>query len=382
MRKRSLLSAGVAIGALALPVALGTQVASATAGTAPAVHAVVAHLNNPRGLAVESNGRIWIAEAGQAGTSCQGAGANATCVGLTSSVSKFAGGKLTRVLNGLISVGGPGGIASEGAVAVALDHGDLAVIMAASAFEVPPSGFPRVLLNTARAELGQLIHASKAGPWGTAAAVGSRDYIWTRNHKFLQPDQFPDANPNGVTVVGNTVFVADAGANLLAQVGARGAVRTLAYFQVPKGSITDAVPTCVAQGPDGALYVGELLGGTFAPGGARVWRVTMSGGTAHAKVWATGFTTIQGCGFDKWGNFYATEFQTGGLDEDQSASPLGDVVKVDTSGHRTHLGTGSLFWPSGFAAGSDGSIYVSNCSIAPASGFGPCPNGGEVVRIG
>ena len=36
-----------------------------------------------------------------------------------------------------------------------------------------------------------------------------------------------------------------------------------------------------------------------------------------------------------------------------------------------------------FAAGSDGSIYVSNCSIAPAGGLGPqlCKNGGQVVRI-
>jgi len=35
-------------------------------------------------------------------------------------------------------------------------------------------------------------------------------------------------------------------------------------------------------------------------------------------------------------------------------------------------------------AGSDGAVYVSNCSIAPASGMGPklCPSGGQVVRIG
>jgi len=381
MAKRSLLT-GIAISALALPLVLSTQAASASGGTASAVHTVVAHLNNPRGLAVDKDGRIWIAEAGKGGTNCQGTGGDATCVGLTSSVSKFANGTLTRVISRLISVGGPGGIGSEGAVAVALDHGDLAVIMAASAFEVPTSGFPKPVLNAARAELGQLILSTKAGAWGTAAAVGSRDWIWTSTHKFLQPDQFPDANPNGVAVVGDKVFVADAGANLLAQVNAQGAVRTLAYFQVPKGSPTDGVPTCVAQGPDGALYVGELLGGTFAPGGARVWRVTLSGGTAHAKVWATGFTTIQGCGFDKWGNFYATEFQTAGLNEDPTASPLGDVVKVDKAGHRTHLGTGSLFWPSGFAAGPNGAIYVSNCSIAPASGFGPCPKGGEVVRVG
>jgi hypothetical protein len=45
---------------------------------------------------------------------------------------------------------------------------------------------------------------------------------------------------------------------------------------------------------------------------------------------------------------------------------------------------GKLFYPSGFAAGAGGAVYVSNCSIAPASGMGPklCPAGGQVVRIG
>ena len=45
---------------------------------------------------------------------------------------------------------------------------------------------------------------------------------------------------------------------------------------------------------------------------------------------------------------------------------------------------GKLFYPSGFAAGAGGAVYVSNCIIAPASGMGPklCPAGGQVVRIG
>jgi hypothetical protein len=73
-----------------------------------------------------------------------------------------------------------------------------------------------------------------------------------------------------------------------------------------------------------------------------------------------------------------------GLNEGPTANPTSDVVRIDSRGHRTHLGVGKLFFPSGFAAGSDGAIYVSNCSIAPATGMGPqlCPTGGQVVRIG
>ena len=60
------------------------------------------------------------------------------------------------------------------------------------------------------------------------------------------------------------------------------------------------------------------------------------------------------------------------------------MVRLDGHGNRTHLGVGKLFFPSGFAAGLDGAIYVSNCSIAPATGLGPqlCRTGGQVVRIG
>lgn len=170
---------------------------------------------------------------------------------------------------------------------------------------------------------------------------------------------------------GRTQYVADAGANLIAKVDRRGHVSTLAYLQVPNGSITDAVPTCVAKAPDGALYVGELLSGDYAPGHARVWRIA----DGKAKVKWTGFTGIQGCGFDNRGNFYATEFQVNGM---FGPDPSGAVIKVAPNGARTTLGTGRLSFPSGFAF-HDGAVYVSNWSTMPAAnGSGPT---GEIVKI-
>ena len=208
--------------------------------------------------------------------------------------------------------------------------------------------------------------------------TGSFDLVTSHG---VAPKSFPDANPNAVLYSGGHRYVADAGANILVDVKRNGAAQVLAFFGVPAGSQSDSsVPTCVARGPDGALYVGELLGGFYAPGHARIWRVV----PGHApKVWATGLSTVQGCGFGRDGAFYATEFQVAGLNEDPGANPAGDVVRIDRHGQRTHLGVGKLFFPSGFAAGSDGAIYVSNCSIAPASGMGPklCPTGGQVVRI-
>ena len=148
-----------------------------------------------------------------------------------------------------------------------------------------------------------------------------------------------------------------------------GTAKVLAFFGVPKGSQSDSRCRPAWRAARTARCTsGNCSAASTRPGHARIWRVV----PGHApKVWATGLTTVQGCGFGRDGAFYATEFQVGGLDEGPTANPAGDVVRIDRHGHRTHLGVGRLFFPSGFAAGSDGSIYVSNCSIAPASGLGP-----------
>ena len=178
-----------------------------------------------------------------------------------------------------------------------------------------------------------------AGSEAAVFDVGDQDWTWTSTRINLAPKDFPDANPNAAVYSRGHRYVIDAGANILVKVKRNGAVKVLAFFRVPAGAQSDAVPTCVARGPDGALYVGEWLGGFCSPG--------------HA------------------------------LNEGPTANPAGDVLRIDRHGHRAHLGVGRLFFPSGFAAQSNGAIYVSNCSIAPAAGMGPdlCPTGGQVVRV-
>jgi sugar lactone lactonase YvrE len=338
------------------------------------VRVVAGGLDNPRGLAFDSRGTLYVAEAGHGGRQCfEGGEMGTSCAGLTSGISAIKHGRAHRVVDHLISTAGPDGTAAEGVVAVATRGHRLYAQIGLNSRALPPQGLSGAVLNAARRELGRTIWFTKNGFWRTIASTGNKDYDWTADHKELQPDQFPDANPNGLAVRGRTVYVADAGANLLAKVSRRGRVSTLAYFQVPAGSPTDGVPTCVASARDGSLYVGELLGGDFAPGHARVWQVWPNG---RARVKWTGFTGIQGCGFDNRGNFYVTEFQANGM---FGPDPSGAVVRIKPDGTRTTFGTGSLFFPSGFAY-RDGGVYVSNWSIMPSKNP-PSGHTGEVVRI-
>jgi hypothetical protein len=384
-RLRNLTGFLMAAGLVAGAAVITAPTAGAHTGGHPGSFTVVAdHLNNPRGLSPAPGGGLYLAEAGAGGSLCFPGGPEGDqCPGLTGSFDLVTAHGVQRIVTGLISVSGDGGVAAEGPVSVSRGpDGKFYGLFGLNTVGVPPAdAFPPDMQNVRDAALAQLGHLWRVKSNGSAknvSDVGDQDFAWTVTHHDLAPNDFPDANPNAVLYSGGHRYVADAGANTLAEVKLNGAVKVLAFFPVPADAQSDSVPTCVARGPDGALYVGELLGGFYSPGHARVWRVV----PGHApRVWAAGLTTVQGCGFGTDGAFYATEFQTAGL---FAPNPAGDVVRIDKHGHRTHLGVGKLFYASGFAAGSDGAIYVSNCSIAPATGMGPdlCPTGGQVVRIG
>ncbi|HET9966872.1 MAG TPA: ScyD/ScyE family protein [Streptosporangiaceae bacterium] len=392
-RRRRLKVAGGAAAALGLAATMALTLPSA-AGAQTLGHqgrghhwnvsVVASHLNNPRGLSPAPGGGLYLAEAGAGGSVCVPGGEQGqTCLGLTGSFDLVTRHGVKRLVSGLISGSGPGGVGAEGPVSVSSDgFGQFYGLFGLSSHEVPPPGaIPGNLRSAALDQLGHLVKVRGWGPMKDVSDVGDQDYAWTTTRINLAPKDFPDANPNNVLASWGHRYVVDAGSNLLVDVKRDGTARVRAFIGVPKGSVSDSVPTCVARGPDGALYVGELLGGQYAPGHASIIRVV----PGHApRVWATGLTTVQGCGFGRDGAFYATEFQTSGLNESPTGNPAGDVVRIDRWGHRTHLGVGQLFYPSGFAAGRDGSIYVSNCSIAPGTGMGPnlCPSGGQVVRIG
>ena len=372
----------------------------------PQLTTIASGLNNPRGLAFAPNGNLYVAEAGLGAG--DGHGGFAVGVGFTGSITEIQGVTTTqptarRIVTGLVSVGdtengfpeaiGPDGLAIHGT-------GGIYVTLGESAAGVAASG--ATLSATAAAEFGRLIKLTPSGNWKAIADVGDFNYQWAlanKNAPWAPAGQFPDANPYGVLAVAGTEYVVDAGANTLSEVRADGSLRLIAFFPnplfpaAPGGPlvipISDSVPTCVAKGPDGFLYVGTLaFGANFArfgpsappfwktlPPQSKIYRVNPAASNqflTDADVWASAFSPITACAFGP-GALYITEYVT-----QQSNFVTGDVVRIainsdGSAGARTTLGTDALVAPNGLALGTGGAVYVSNFSISSG--------GGEVVRV-
>ena len=356
---------------------LGGAATSASASTAShsTVTTVVSGLDNPRDL-VFSHGRLYVAEAGHGGTAAcfSDPELGKACVGFTSKISRvdIAHGRVHRIARGFVSIASPDGTGATGVDGISASDGRLVGIITGSALSIPHGLLPASVEVRAKRQLGRLVVLSDDGR-RFAGNVGNRDFVWSGNHPNLVPGQFPDANPYGVLAAGRSSWVVDAGSNTLDRVSPGGRVRVVRFIPNPPAS--DAVPTCVDRGPDGALYIGELTGGGNAPGASTVWRYDPT--WDRLTKWATGLTAVTGCGFGKHGRFYATEFSTNGLD--QAAPGTGAVVLVPAHSTKPTTIVGGLNFPGGFAAGHDGSLYVSDWSILPANtGGGPT---GSVIRI-
>jgi sugar lactone lactonase YvrE len=356
--------------------------ASVTASAAPKFTVVASGFDNPRGLAIGNEGKVLVAEAGIGGPTCvsQGGG-SPLCLGLTSAISVITGGgSHHRVVSGLASTSDPGGIGATGLDGLSVDpNGGLYGIIAScpqQVAQVPPGTFPDATTDTFEAQAGQEIKVTGHGKFDTVAPVGRADWEWSQDHVSLVPDQFPDCNPYGILAQKNGQWVVDAASNTIDHV-TNGQVDVEKLVPNPQSS--DAVPTCIAQGPDGALYVSQLTGGGNPAGSANVWRFDPQ--SEDLDVWASGLTAVTGCGFGPDGQFYATEFSQQPFEN--FAPSTGALVRVPPHSTSPVVVADGLSFPNGFAA-SGNSIYVSNWSVCPGSPpqHGPCAgHPGEVVKV-
>jgi hypothetical protein len=380
-RLRRFALAGIAASLIGGAIGIGTT-AGAAGGSGWTITPVVTGLALPRGVAFDGLGAMYVAESGLPGSGAQGLTQGAVDkYSISGSPQRlwstpFTSAFLTEGPG--VDVIGPAGLSAVGSGCTRNHSGErngcqVLAIVGLSSHEV--QGGPAGHLFRLDAATGSTTDRSD---------VGDQTYQWTADHQDLFPSDFPDANPYGVLVThggsaasGNT-FVVDAAANTVNEISADGTARVIAFIpnETPAAGLPlrDSTPTCAAQGPDGALYIGTLdLLRNFADpnqGWSHVYRVDPNSGENYltaAHVWASGLTTITSCAFDSAGNFWATE-----MFKNNGAAPPGDVVRIPFADPSSpeHIGGGQLPFPGGIAQGGDGAIYASVFSAGTTAANG------------
>jgi hypothetical protein len=342
--KRRMFAVGLAQAVLVV-VGLASPVAAQT------VTLVMDELDNPRGLAFGPEGALYVAEAGRGGDGpCVEVRGQLRCYGPTGALTRLWNGKQERVATGLPSYLNPDGTAigphdvsfqGLGGAFVTIGFGEDPAIRAA--------------FGEAGASFGTLVQVAPSGQWRVVADV-------LVHEATANPDgDIINSNPYGILAEPGAHVITDAGANSLFRVEANGAISTLAVFPSRSaGRLTDAVPTEVVVGPDGAYYVSELTGVPFAAGAARVYRVVPG---AAPEVVLEGFKTIIDLDFGPDGSLYVLQHATGPV----FFPGPGEVIRVAPDGTRTVV-AGGLTRPTSLLVGSDGAIYVSNRGASVGTG--------------
>jgi hypothetical protein len=335
---------------------------------------VASGLNNPRHLTFSPNGTLYVVEAGaggpRPGNCVDHPELGNFCLGFTGAVTRVRdNGPDPRVLTGLPSIANP----SE-----ALGPSDIAF-----------TGQNRFVLSIGLG--GSDEFRDDFGPQGAGLATLVTGTL--KRNQFTEladvmadselannPDGTDiDSNPVGLVRKGNNYVIADAGGNAVVQLSKKGVFTTVAalppgsalappFLGLPPGTQipTDAVPTSVVRGPDGAFYVSQLTGFPFEKGDANIWRVVPG---QAPTVWASGLTNVTDLAFARNGDLYAVQISADGL----LTGPIGSLVRINPGSSQHETIAGGLFAPYGVALRGNSTAYVSTCTV--------CFGGGEVIRI-
>lgn len=259
-------------------------------------------------------------------------------------------------------------------------------------------------------------------------AAASVFYVWGRGQKVtpiadlraaeeqMNPDgELIDSNPFGMTRMGRNLLVADAGANAVWRVHIRsGRVAPLAAFPprivetawlkaaiscpgadlppdfpadlaelcgLPDEMPAESVPTSVAIGPDGFIYVGELTGFPGGPGNSRIWRVDPSARNVDCatsdlcEVVFDGFTSIVDLEFTSRGRLVVAEIDRATFLAMEEGQGVGGAISVCVLGRNRcrDVATG-LEMLTSIAVASNDRLY--------ASVFGLVPGAADVTVVG
>ena len=348
----------------------------------PALRCVMSGLDNPRGLAWGPEGALYVAEAGHGAGAvanpdtnplCFVVGPAVGCYGATGAVTRLWRGQQEQIATGLPSHGAPG----RGNRAIG--PADIAFLGRGNAYvTIGLEGDPQ--LRTMHPDLpelagfGSLVHVSASGEWQFVSDVAQ----YQIDHNAAETD------PYGLLAEpGGHVFT-DAGANELLRLDANGEITLLATFPSrtstpPRPSFappnfnqtTDAVPTSVVVGPDGAYYIAELTGIPFVAGRANIYRLdpatdVIPHNFTLDEAFLTGFKNMTDIAFDADGTLYVVQYATGAVQmtgpgvlirivPDKTQSTIQEQYQKGT---RSTILTG-LMQAMSVLPGPDGEVYIT-----------------------
>jgi sugar lactone lactonase YvrE len=334
---RKLRLAGVVIALCALATAL-TGVGGAVT---PPGTVVMSNLDNPRHLAFGPEGGLYVAEAGRGETRCAGS---------SGAISRLWHGDQRRIVTGLPSHANPAGNGAIGPHAVSLQgRGNAYATVGLGGEDIAPSAF-RAMMGQG---FGRTVRFKPNGRWAYEDDIAAYE-------EANNPDgAVPDSNPYAILAQPGGHVVTDAGGNDLLRVRANGAMSTLAVFPARPGRPTDAVPTSVTVGPDGAYYVGELSGAPFNVGDSHIYRVVPG---QPPQEYGPTFSFIIDLAWAPDGHLYVLQFASG-----PGLSGPGVLYRLESDGTKTAVVTG-LIAPGGIVFGRDGAFYISNKSVLAGAG--------------
>ena len=201
MKKLAML---LGLACVTLGVLAGGGSASPAAGAAP----VMTGLHNPRGIAFDNHGSLYVAEAGQGGTApCAVFSDGMTkCYGPTGRISRLKNGVQAVVADGLPSNAPAGGNGAVGPHNIAVEGGHLFVTDGLGANPLNPAIQPFRALGQ-----GTLIKVHPDSHWDVVTDISAFEAA----HNPVGP---PDSNPYGLIGTGGHRVLTDAGGNDLLEV--------------------------------------------------------------------------------------------------------------------------------------------------------------------